>query len=301
MIGRISLAALTVLALVSTVRQEEMVKFLPPAGEHIVVDMTYDFAEGETLYWPTSTPFNLTNVHQGVVPETGVYYELNDFCASEHGGTHVDAPSHFARDVWNITSIPIDGIIGETIVIDVSDKTADDSDYQATVADLTEWESKHKRIPDGALMFLYTAWGRHWPDAVKYLGTDTKNVSLLHFPGLHPESARWLVDNRKIKALGIDTASIDYGQSKRFETHTILFTENIPALENLANMDKLPPTGTTVIGLPMKIRGGSGAPLRIIALLPSTPGNKAATVVLRSATRGLVQLVLVGLIILNIL
>ena len=93
-------------------------------------------------------------------------------------------------------------------------------------------------------------------------------VAKLHFPGLHPEAATWLVQNRSVKAVGIDTASIDFGQSTHFQSHIRLFEKNIPALENVANLDQLPETGFTVLALPMKIGGGSGGPVRIVAIVP---------------------------------
>ncbi|XP_014681463.1 PREDICTED: kynurenine formamidase-like [Priapulus caudatus] len=237
--------------------------------------MTYDFAVNETIYWPTADPFNMTVVFKGIVPSSGVYLEVNNFCAAEHGGTHIDAPSHFYRGSWVVDHIPVDGVIGDAVVVDVTAKVSGDKDYQATELDLRVWEEKHGRIPDGSILFLYTGWGRHWPNKEKYLGTTTKDTSLLRFPGLHPDAAKWLVENRKIKAFGIDAASLDYGQTKTYKTHTTLFEKNIVGIENVANLDQLPPTGAMVIGLPMKIRGGSGAPLRIIGLLPQATRSAA--------------------------
>ena len=103
------------------------------------------------------------------------------------------------------------------------------------------------------------------------MGTDERGpeaVAKLSFPGLHPDTATWLVNERKIAAIGLDTPSIDYGQSKLFEAHQILFKDNIPAFENVANLHQLPPKGAVVIALPMKIRNGSGGPLRIVAIKP---------------------------------
>mgnify|MGYP002065381473 CR=1 FL=1 len=115
-----------------------------------------------------------------------------------------------------------------------------------------------------------TGYGQFWPDRQKYLGTDQRGpeaVAELHFPGLHPDAARWLVQNRKIKAFGLDTPSLDYGQSTHFETHQVLNGANIPGFENIANLDQLPAKGSWVIALPMLIRNGSGAPLRMVALV----------------------------------
>jgi kynurenine formamidase len=156
-------------------------------------------------------------------------------------------------------------------VVDVSSKALQDADYQITVADLKTWEERHGRIPKAAILLFHTGYSRHWPDATKYLGTAEKGVEAvaqLHFPGLHPDAARWLVTERAIKTVGLDTASIDYGQSTLFESHRILFEKNIPAFENVAALDQLPATGAYVIALPMKIKGGSGGPLRIVAWMP---------------------------------
>ncbi|HRG92561.1 MAG TPA: cyclase family protein, partial [Chitinophagaceae bacterium] len=124
------------------------------------------------------------------------------------------------------------------------------------------------QIPNDIILIFKTGFGRYYPDAQKYLGTDERGadaVAKLHFPGIHPDAARWLVANRKIKAVGLDAASVDYGQSVQFETHRILYEKNIYGLENIANLDSLPVKGAYLMALPMKIKGGSGGPLRIAA------------------------------------
>jgi kynurenine formamidase len=148
---------------------------------------------------------------------------------------------------------------------------AGDRDYQVTVEDLTTAEREQGEIPADAILLLRTGVSQRWPDAAGYLGTAARGpdaVKDLHFPGLHPDAAKWIVANRKGKAVGIDTASIDYGQSTLFETHRILFERNIPAFENLTALERLPLRGAYVVALPMKIGGGSGAPLRAIAIVP---------------------------------
>src|SRR4029453_10409340 len=122
----------------------------------------------------------------------------------------------------------------------------------------------------GSIILLKTGYGKLYPDRKKYLGTDERGaeaVAKLHFPGLDPAAAKWLAQNRSIKAIGLDTASIDRGQSTLFESHRTLFENNIPAFENVANLEQLPVKGFSVIALPMKIKGGSGGPLRIVAML----------------------------------
>jgi kynurenine formamidase len=169
-----------------------------------------------------------------------------------------------------VDQIPLEQLIGDASVVDVSAQCATQPDYQVTVADLTGWEQANGSL-DGTIVLIRTDHSKRWPDAARYLGTAERGedaVAKLHFPGLHPDAARWLVANRKVKAVGIDTASIDYGQSTLFETHRVLYERNIPGLENLANLDRVPAGGARLIALPMKIKGGSGAPLRAIALVP---------------------------------
>jgi kynurenine formamidase len=238
-----------------------------PDGQWI--DLTYDFSD-ETIYWPTAEGFKLTTIFKGPT-EKGFFYFSNNYMASEHGGTHIDAPNHFAYERKTVDQIPLSQLTGEAIVIDVSEKALKNPDYLVSVEDFVSWEEKHGKIKDGSIILLRTGFGDYWPDKEKYLGTSEKGadaVAKLHFPGLGPEAAKWLVENRQINAIGLDTASIDFGQSQYFRAHQILFEQNIPAFENVANLDKLPATGAYVIALPMKIKDGSGAPLRIVAILP---------------------------------
>ncbi len=233
------------------------------------VDLSYEFSE-ETIYWPTSEPFKLEVVFAGKT-DAGFYYSANQFCTAEHGGTHIDSPVHFSEGKWTVEQIPLNKLIAPAVVIDVSEKALNNPDYQVSVEDFQSWEAEHGQIPDGTIVLLRTGYGRFWPDRVKYMGTDERGqdaVAKLHFPGLHPDAAKWLVDNRNINAIGLDTPSIDYGQSKLFESHQTLFAANIPAFENVANLDKLPTTGAWVFALPMKIKGGTGGPLRIVAFIP---------------------------------
>lgn len=238
-----------------------------PDGE--IIDLSHAYDAG-AIFWPTAEPFRLEKVADGMTPG-GYYYAANNFFTSEHGGTHLDAPVHFAQGRQSVDEIPLERLMGAAVVVDVAEHASADADYQVTTADLARWEAEHGQIPAGAIVLLRTGFGGRWPDATRYLGTAERGeaaVAQLHFPGLHPDAARWIVANRAIDAIGIDTASIDYGQSTLFESHRVLYEQNIPAFENVAALDRLPATGATVVALPMKIAGGSGAPLRIVALLP---------------------------------
>lgn len=233
-----------------------------------IIDLTYPFDEN-TIFWPTAEGFQLEVAFEGVT-EQGFYYTANNFCTAEHGGTHIDAPIHFYKDRNTVDRIPLEQLLGKGVVIDVSEKCALDRDYQVQIEDFTTFEKKHGTGLNDVIVLLRTGLGKYWPDRKKYLGTDERGadaVPKLHFPGLHPDAAKWLVENRSIKAIGLDTPSIDFGQSTTFESHVILYRENIPAFENVANLDQLPEKNFTIIALPMKIAGGTGGPLRIIAIL----------------------------------
>jgi prolyl oligopeptidase len=234
-----------------------------------LVDLTHPFDE-QTIYWPTENGFQLQKGPAGMTPK-GYYYAANRFTCAEHGGTHIDAPTHFYEGRRTVDEIPLRQLMGEAVVIDVSAECADNADYKIGIADLRRWEEKHHRQLVDVIVLLRTGFGRRWPNRKEYLGTDETEpeaVANLHFPGLSPEAAQWLVERRQVKAIGIDTASIDYGQSKRFGSHVKLFEHNVPAFENVANLERLPEEGFTVIALPMKITGGTGAPLRVVAVVP---------------------------------
>jgi len=238
-----------------------------PAGD--IVDLSHAYGE-DTVFWPTAERFHLEVVASGMT-EAGFYYAANNFSMAEHGGTHIDAPIHFAEGRQSVDQIPLERLIGPAVVVDVRAAADVNPDYQVSIADLEAWEREHGPIPDDAILLLLTGYSSRWPDAERYLGTAERGeaaVPLLHFPGLQPEAARWLVENRRIASLGIDTASIDYGQSTQFETHRVLYERDIPAFENLAALDRLPAAGAFVVALPMKIAGGSGAPLRAIGIVP---------------------------------
>lgn len=258
-------------------------QFLPPAAPAAetrrapidlqgvrVVDLTYSFDE-KTLYWPTSpSAFQLERLSYGKT-EAGFFYAANAVCLPEHGGTHLDAPIHFGAGKRTADQIPPEQLIGPAVVVDVSAKASADPDYRLALADLRAWEEQHGAVPADAIVLLHTGWGERWPDRKRYLGDDKPgDASNLHFPSYGAEAARFLIEQRKVKALGVDTASIDHGPSKDFIVHQIASGANVPGLENVANLNELPATGAWVIALPMKIAGGSGGPVRIVALVPGS-------------------------------
>lgn len=234
------------------------------------IDLTHAFNH-RSVYWPTAQMFRKTEVFHGHT-EGGWFYSAYNFSAAEHGGTHIDAPIHFAENRNTVDKVPLKQLIGPGIVIDVSRQAAADADYRVRASDIEAFEARLGRIPAGAIVLINTGRAKLYPDRESYMGTAERGpeaVAKLHFPGLGVEGAELLV-SRQIGAVGIDTPSIDYGQSKDFATHVKLMTNDIPAFENVADMSALPPTGSTIVALPMKIEGGSGGPLRIVAFVPGT-------------------------------
>jgi kynurenine formamidase len=217
-----------------------------PAGE--IVDLSHAY-DANAIFWPTSDRFRLEKVAEGVT-ERGYYYAANNFFTAEHGGTHIDAPVHFARGRQSVDQLPLSRLLGEAVVVDVTASSGRDPDYQVTVDDLQRTERDDGAIPPDAIVLFRTGFSTRWPDAARYLGTADRGaeaVARLHFPGLHPDAARWLIANRSIKAVGIDTASIDYGQSSLYESHRALFERDIPAFENLTSLERLPRRGAVAL------------------------------------------------------
>lgn len=231
-----------------------------------VVDLTHSF-DANTIYWPTEKGFQWERGTWGRTPG-GYFYASARFSSAEHGGTHIDSPLHFAEGQPSVDQLTMRQLIGPAVVIDVSEACAKDADFLVSPADLSNWEGKHGKIPAGSIVLFRTGWSARWPDKKRYMGTDKPgDLEGLHFPGIGAAAAKVLLQ-RHIQGVGIDTASIDYGQSKDFIVHRELCGNGIYGLENIANLERVPATGATLIALPMKIAGGSGAPVRIIAILP---------------------------------
>jgi kynurenine formamidase len=232
-----------------------------------LVDLTHAY-NAQTIYWPTEkAAFKLEPRSVGQTPG-GYFYAAFAFCMPEHGGTHLDAPYHFGERQDTTDAIPLRRLIAPAVVIDVSKAALKDRDYRATPDDVLGFEKAQGRIAAGTIVLLRTGWSRHWPDRLAYLGDNTPgDASKLRFPGYGEEAARLLVEERQVAVLGIDTASIDYGRSTDYLVHRLAASRNVPGLENLTNLDRLPARGATVVALPMKIEGGSGGPVRVVAMI----------------------------------
>ncbi len=240
------------------------------AGQLQVVDLTHPL-DDRSPYWPegvSESPFHATVV--ATIDLQGRF--ARSLTLPEHFGTHLDAPAHFDAKGLTVDRIPPSRLLSEVIVVDVSRAVQSDPDYRVTVADLESWEKAHGAAPRGAIVFFRTGWGARWPSQKDYMNQDAQGV--LHFPGLSLEAARYLLEHAHPVAIGIDTASIDYGPSKSFEAHHVTMSAGLYHLENVANLDQLPPRGAYVIALPLMLRDGSGSPTRVVALVPSERSAK---------------------------
>jgi kynurenine formamidase len=230
------------------------------------IDLTHPF-DAAAIYWPTEQGFQFEAGTNGPTAK-GYYYAANRFTTAEHGGTHLDAPRHFSATGQTSDAIPVGRLVGDAVVIDVVAKCAANPTYEVSPDDLVAWEAAHGKQLVDVIVLVRTGWGAKWGDRAAYLGTAATGpaaVAKLRFPGVSPLAAKWLVEHRRVKAIGIDTASIDHGPSTLFGAHVALCGANVPVFENVASLDRLPDTGAFVAALPMKIAGGSGGPLRIVA------------------------------------
>ena len=236
--------------------------------DYRLVDLSHGYGEN-TLYWPTSpTAFEKEELAYGRT-DGGWFYSSYSVCTPEHGGTHLDAPMHFAEGGNSTEKIPLENLLAQVVVIDVSEQAEKNRNYRLTAADVQAFEAEHGEIAAGTAVLMRTDWSRHWPDAMAYLGDDTPgDASNLQFPGFGADATRILTEQRKVSLLGVDTASVDYGKSQDFIVHRIGAAQGVANLENLANLNQLPTTGAVIVALPMKIEGGSGGPARVVALVP---------------------------------
>jgi kynurenine formamidase len=177
----------------------------------------------------------------------------------------MDAPAHFDADGKTAEKLPPSQLVAPLIRIDVTARANSDPDTQGTVDDLLAWETEHGEIPTGAFVALYSDWDRLilFPD--RYIGLDDANVA--HFPGWHPDAAEFLVTQRQIVGIGVDTVSLDYGASTDFLSHVNLLTAGRYGLENLANLARVPPIGATIVVGGPKHLNASGGPTRAFALI----------------------------------
>lgn len=183
----------------------------------------------------------------------------------EHAGTHLDAPIHFSENGATADRIDAASFVVPLAVIDVSERAAKTPDYQMTRGDLEAYEKRHGRIPDNACVAMHSGWGRYAMDAAKYTGKDA--AGMFHFPGVSPDAAQWLLAERKVLGLAVDTLSLDHGPSKDFKTHYLWLPSGRWGLENVANLDQAPAAGATLVVGAAKVKDATGGPVRLFALV----------------------------------
>lgn len=202
--------------------------------------------------------------------ERGVAWYWNNFTVSEHTGTHFDAPVHWitGKDLANnaVDTVPPADFIAPAVVIDISQQSAADPDYLLTLADIEAWEVEHGRIPPRSWIMLRTDWSKRDVDAYTNRREDG-----VHTPGPSAEAVQFLVDERDAHGLGVETIGTDAGQAHLLEpaypAHTLFHAAGRYGLQCLENLDQLPATGSVIFSAPLKIKGGSGSPLRVLALV----------------------------------
>lgn len=233
------------------------------SGRVKVVDLTHPL-DAQSPYWPEGNSQSPFRASPAATFERDGYFARN-LEMPEHFGTHMDAPAHFDPKGLTVDRIPVRSFLSAAVVLDLSQAVKSNSDYRLTRADLENWTKARGTIPRGCVVFVRTGWASRWPSQKDYMNQDAQGV--MHFPGLSLEAARYLLDHAHPLAIAIDTPSIDYGPSKDFEVHRLTMTAGLYHLENVANLDQLPPTGAYVIALPLKLREGSGSPARLLALV----------------------------------
>jgi kynurenine formamidase len=244
------------------------------ATGHIrIVDLTFTLSpEFPALVLPPELgqcqPFRMEEVSR--YDPRGPAWYWNNISMSEHCGTHYDAPIHWitGKDLPNnsVDTIPPEDFIAEAAVIDCSQQAAQDADYALSVADITAWEKEHGTIKAGTWVLMRTDWSKR--DFKHYANLREDGA---HTPGPSPEAMKFLVDERKVLGFGTETIGTDSGQAHHFAppypAHHFLHGAGRYGLQCLRNLDQLPPKGAVLIAAPLKIRQGSGSPLRVLALV----------------------------------
>jgi len=252
-------AALSTL-LVPSAHHDSMLEGIP-SGKTRVLDLSYAIND-KLVPWPGDEKFFEAKVN-ATIEKNG--YFTRSFWMLEHYGTHLDAPAHFPPGKTTVDQIPVKQLFGPAVVIDVRVESNNDADYQLPATRIEDWEKKHGRIPEGAIVLLRTGWASRWPDVERYRNQDAKGK--MHFPGFSVEAAKLLI-SRRVSGLGCDTLSIDYGASADFAVHHLALGAGLYHLENLADMSEVPEASAVLIVAPIKLEGGSGGAVRVFALLP---------------------------------
>jgi kynurenine formamidase len=233
-----------------------------PSGFRAVVDLTHTIDASVPNFEVTRRPAYQAKIVATIEKDK---YFARTISLPEHFGTHIDAPAHFVGGLWTVDQIPAERLIAPLVVLDLSILTKDHPDYRISVEDIANWEQANGQISTGAVVMARTGWDSRWNSATDYRNADRKGA--MHFPGYSVDAAKFLVEGREILGLGIDTLSIDYGLSSDFPVHQYVLGHSVYQLENVANLDRVPSTGSIVVVAPIKLEHGSGGPVRILALV----------------------------------
>jgi len=242
--------------------QQRRTEVVLPGGFRAVVDLTHPINDKVPTFSPAEARDYKVQTAATIEKD---HYFARKIGFPEHFGTHIDAPAHFARGLWTVDQIPPERLIAPMVVLDISNKTRADADYQLSVKDIADWEQVHGQIPGNAVVMLNTGWASRWKSVKDFRNADAKGV--MHFPGYSVDAAKFLAEARAALSLGIDTLSVDYGPSSNFPVHQYTMARSLYHLEDVANLDQVPATGSTVVVAPIKLEGGSGGPVRILALV----------------------------------
>ena len=235
------------------------------AGAVRVIDLTHSLDE-QAPYWPDGREQSSFSAKVASTYESDGGF-AREVTMSEHSGTHLDAPVHVVPGGATVDQLPVGGFLSPACVVDVRDAVAADPDYRVTVTDLERFIKAHGPVPRGGCVLFHTGWAARWPSQQQFLNEDAEGGK--HFPGISWEVARFLRDEAHPVGVGIDTPSIEYGPTQDLVVHRLLLGAGIYILENVANLDLVPPTGAALIALPLKLLGGSGSPARVLALVPN--------------------------------
>ena len=218
--------------------------------------------EPQMPLWPGDSPVMFETVAD--IGEAGYY--LRGFSMGEHSGTHMNAPNSFYTQGTSIDAYPAESLVSGAVVLDVRSQINVSSDYQLAIADILLWEEQQGQIPADSVVLLYTGWQAKWQNPTAFLGQDAAGE--MHFPGFGAEAIEFLLSDRQIRGVGIDTHGVDSGQDTDFSINRRVLTRPRIVLENLTNLDRLPPIGTTLMIGILRLKNGSGSPAAVIALVP---------------------------------
>jgi len=233
------------------------------SGKIKIVDLTHPLSISSP-YWPNDdgTPYEYDTLfaHPDGSPAMGFIH------APEHFGTHLDAPIHGGENQPSVDQLTAMDLFGPAVVINVDEKCASNPDYVLSLQDIMDHETIHGEIGNGSIVIMYTGWSKKWEDYESFKNQDDEGK--MHFPGFSKEAAEFLITNRDILGIGIDTFSVDAAMADGFPVHGIVNGAGKYHLESMANLHEMNPVGTYLIVAPIKIEGGSGGPVRIFAVFP---------------------------------